>query len=168
MRPRDVTVVVGELVQVVLMLLGARYVAGKRQHLDVDSVAVGPRPDVGLHLAQVGGVLAVDVGALSVHAVGVDDLEGIAHSPRGHGCAPPRTIAPARSVYRRRSLEASGCPVRPLRLGSDDAGQRLDERLHASQAPTDSRSPASLAFWNSQTRQLANDGNASLAPSPPF
>ena len=136
MRPRDVTVVVGELVQVVLMLLGARYVVGKRQHLDVDSVAVGPRPDVGLHLAQVGGVLAVDVGALSVHAVGVDDLEGIAHSPAVM-VTPPRTIAFACSVYRRRGLEASGCPVRPLRLGSDDAGQRLDERLHASQAPTD-------------------------------
>lgn len=53
-------IVVGELVQVVLVLLGARDVAGKRQHLDADPFAVGPRPDVGFRLAQVGGILAVD------------------------------------------------------------------------------------------------------------
>lgn len=40
--------VVGELVQVAPMLLDARDVAGKWQHLDADSAAVEPRPDEGL------------------------------------------------------------------------------------------------------------------------
>lgn len=115
--PGDVAIVVGELVQVVLVLLGARDVAGKRQHLDADPVAVGPRPDVGLRLAQVGGVLAVDagavlladVGALPVHAVGVDDLEEVAHQ-LGHGHA---------ALVERR-LDALGVPVvGPLEAVSD-------------------------------------------------
>lgn len=48
-------VVVGELVQVVWVLLGTRDVADKPQHLDADPVAVGHRPDVGLRLSQAGG-----------------------------------------------------------------------------------------------------------------
>lgn len=131
--PGDVAIVVGELVQVVLVLLGARDVAGKRQHLDADPVAVGPRPHVGLRLAQVGGVLAVnagavllaDVGALPVHAVGVDDLEEVAHQlGHGHAALVERRLD-ALGVPVVGPLEVIAGPVRPPRLGGDEAGQRL-------------------------------------------
>lgn len=143
-RPGDVTVGVGELVQVVLVLLGAWDIAGKRQHLDTDSVAVGSRSDVGLCFAQVGGILAVDagavlladVGALPVHAVGVDDLEEVAHQlGHGHAILVERRLD-ALGVPVVGPLEAIAGPVRPPRLGGDDPRQRFDERLHAPQAPT--------------------------------
>ena len=126
-------VVVGELVQVILVLLGARDVAGKRQHLDADPVAVGPRPDESLRLAQVGGILAVDagavlladVGALPVHAVGVDDLEEVAHQlGHGHAALVERRLD-ALGVPVVGPLEAIAGPVRSPRLGGDDPGQRL-------------------------------------------
>lgn len=72
-------VVVEELVQLVLVLLGARDIAGKRQHLGADPVAVGSRPDVVLRLAQLGGILAVDVGALLAPIEGFQ-VEGEASS----------------------------------------------------------------------------------------
>ena len=68
--PGAAAVVVAELAQPVLVLLGARDVAGKQQHLDADPVAVGPRPDVGRRLAQVGGILAVDADAVLLADVG--------------------------------------------------------------------------------------------------
>lgn len=129
----DVAVVVGELVQPVLVFLGARDTAGKRQHLDADPVAVGPRTDVGLRLAQVGGILAVDAGAvlladagaLPVHAVGVDYLEEVAHQ-LGHGrAALVERRLDALGVPVVGPLEAIAGPVRPPRLRGDDPGQRL-------------------------------------------
>lgn len=131
--PGDVTVVVGELVQVVLVLLGARDVAGERQHLDADLVAVGSRSDVGFCFAQVGGILAVDAGAvlladvdaLPVHAVGVDDLEEVAHQlGHGHAALVERRLD-ALGVPVVGPLEVIAGPVRPPRLGGDEAGQRL-------------------------------------------
>lgn len=67
----DVRVVAGELVQEILVLLGARDVAGKRQHFDADSVAVGLRPDVGPRFAQAEGILSVDASAVLLADVGL-------------------------------------------------------------------------------------------------